>query len=98
MMDMTVGMAGDAPVEPLRPTGVDFSSETQATSFLAAILDDDQLKLVGEAYAYRFWYGIVVVVGVAAIVNAINRIISYTRSVNTTLSSEKAIHADRLTN
>lgn len=55
------------PSGPLSPDGVDFSNATQAQDFLSQILDDDELKIIGNAYARYFWYGIVVTIGVAAI-------------------------------
>ena len=56
---------------PLEPTGVDFSNQTQAQAFLSAILNDDELKVIGNDYARYFWYGVAVVVGFWAIVNLI---------------------------
>ena len=63
-MDGAMGASG-----ALSPEGVDFSNETQAADFLGAILDDDELKIIGDAYARYFWYGIIVVVGIATIIN-----------------------------
>lgn len=54
---------------PLYDTGVDFSNETQAMDFLGAILDDTELQVIGNQYAREFWYGIVVVIGIAALFN-----------------------------
>ena len=65
----------------LSPNGVDFSNETQATEFLEALLNDDDLKIVGNDYARYFWYGIAVAVSIAALFNLIRWAISHTRLV-----------------
>ncbi|KAL1966261.1 hypothetical protein VTN77DRAFT_4614 [Rasamsonia byssochlamydoides] len=68
-MDMgDMGMGGDT---PLNASGVDFSNQTQAFNFLQEILDDTYLQIDGNRAARKFWYGVVVVVGVAAICNII---------------------------
>ncbi|KAK9388443.1 ferric reductase NAD binding domain-containing protein [Lipomyces mesembrius] len=66
---MDMSMSGSS--APLNDSGVDFSNETQAFDFLQLILDDSELQVVGNAYARAFWYGIVVVIGIAAIFNII---------------------------
>ena len=54
---------------PLKASGVDFSNDTQAMDFLGQILDDTELQVSENAYARYFWYGAVVVIGIAAIAN-----------------------------
>lgn len=54
---------------PLNSSGVDFSNETQAFNFLQEILDDTYLQIDGNHAATHFWFGIVVVIGLAAIWN-----------------------------
>ena len=66
------GMGGDGSA-PLNASGVDFSNATQAMDFLGAMLDDSVFQIDGNAQARNFWYGIVVVIGVAGISNAIWR-------------------------
>ncbi|KAK5113935.1 hypothetical protein LTR62_003058 [Meristemomyces frigidus] len=69
-MDMGSGsMNGgmDSGSGPLNATGVDFSDPDQASDFLAALLDDEELKVIGNAYARYFWYGVAVVVAIAAV-------------------------------
>ncbi|KAK9234277.1 ferric reductase NAD binding domain-containing protein [Lipomyces kononenkoae] len=66
-MDMPMGGGG----APLNDSGVDFSNETQALDFLQLVLDDSEFQVDGNAYARAFWYGVVVVIGVAAIFNII---------------------------
>ncbi|KAK3672814.1 ferric-chelate reductase Frp1 [Recurvomyces mirabilis] len=66
-MDMGGGM--DMGSAPLNATGVDFTDPDQASTFLAALLNDDELKVIGNAYARYFWYGVAVVVAVAAVFN-----------------------------
>ena len=74
-MDMS-GMAmgdGDGMDIPVNDTGVDFSNITQAEDFLAEILDDTDFQVIGNAYARYFWYGVVVLIGITAISNMIQR-------------------------
>lgn len=67
-MDMDMdGMAMSSSMEPLTTEGVDFSNSTQAAEFLEDLLDDTQLKVIGNAYARYFWYGVIVVIGIAAL-------------------------------
>lgn len=54
---------------PLNDTGVDFSNVTQAYDFLQEILDDTVLQVIANSYARCFWYGTVVVIGIASIFN-----------------------------
>ena len=56
---------------PLNDTGVDFSNETQALNFLGEILDDTFLQIDGNNAATNFWYGIAVVLGLAALCNIV---------------------------
>ncbi|KAL7959838.1 ferric reductase NAD binding domain-containing protein [Trichoderma compactum] len=58
---------------PLAASGVDFSNETQAFHFLQEILDDSVLGPVGNQYARYFWYGVMVVIGIASICNFVQR-------------------------
>jgi ferric-chelate reductase len=59
-------MASDS-APPLSAAGVDFSNETQASDFLGQLLDDSIFQIDGNAMGRRFWYGVVVVIGVAAV-------------------------------
>lgn len=60
-------MGGDPSNAPLNATGVDFGDPDQASDFLSALLDDDQLKVIGNAYARYFNYGLAAVVGIATL-------------------------------
>ena len=74
MSGMGMGMGdGDGMDMPLNDTGVDFSNTTQAEDFLAEILDDTDFQVIGNAYARYFWYGVVVLIGITAIFNMIQR-------------------------
>jgi ferric-chelate reductase len=42
--------------------------------FLGEILDDSDLQISGNAFARYFWYGVVVVIGIAAIFNIIQKV------------------------
>ena len=68
------GMSDGSSPAILNATGVDFSNETQAMDFLSSMLDDTYFQVVGNEYARNFWYGIVVVIGIAAVYNAVWRI------------------------
>ena len=74
-MDVSgMGMGdGDGMDMPLNDTGVDFSKTTQAEDFLAEILDDTDFQVIGNAYARYFWYGVVLLIGISAIFNVIQR-------------------------
>ncbi|KAK5121234.1 hypothetical protein LTR85_005400 [Meristemomyces frigidus] len=65
-MDMSMG-DGDMSSGPLSPSGVNFSDPDQAADFLEDLLNDDQLKIIGNAYARYFWYGAAAAIGIAAI-------------------------------
>lgn len=90
-MDMDMG--GDSPSSsaPLTSAGVDFSNETQAFDFLQEILDDSVLGVVGNQYARYFWYGVVVVVGLASLCNIVQRSVLWTRWVLQTID---AVYSD----
>lgn len=64
---------GSAMGTALNATGVDFSNSTQAEDFLDEILDDSQYMVDANAYARAFWYGVVVVIAICAISNAISK-------------------------
>ena len=66
-MDMGMDMGGDMSSGPLSPDGVNFSDPDQASDFLDSLLNDDQLKVIGNAYARYFWYGVVVAIGIASV-------------------------------
>ena len=59
---------------PLYPTGYDLTNPAQAMSFLSQILDDSILQIYGNEYARNFWYGVVVVIGLASIFNLMWRV------------------------
>ena len=71
---MSMPAMGDDSSSVLDATGVDFSNDTQAMDFLGEILDDSDLQISGNAFARYFWYGVVVVIGIAAICNTIQKI------------------------
>lgn len=79
-MDM-MGMSSSTD-GPLSPDGVDFSNATQANDFLGDLLDDSTLQVVGNTYARYFWYGVVVVIGIAGLVNVVSQASLRYRYVN----------------
>lgn len=74
-MDTSMSMPamGDDSSSALNASGVDFSNNTQAMDFLGEILDDSDLQISGNAFARYFWYGVVVVIGIATLFNIIQR-------------------------
>ena len=74
-MDASMSMPtmGDDASSALDATGVDFSNDTQAMDFLGEILDDSDLQISGNVFARYFWYGVVVVIGLTAIFNIIQK-------------------------
>ena len=64
---------------PLTADGVDFSNVTQAMDFLDDLLDDSDFQPVDSAIARAFWYGIIIVIGIAALANAYNVFITRAR-------------------
>ncbi len=60
---------GSSSLTPLNDSGVDFSNFTQAYDFQQEILDDSILQVIANANARYFWYGIVVVIGIASLAN-----------------------------
>ncbi|KAK4063529.1 uncharacterized protein Triagg1_9406 [Trichoderma aggressivum f. europaeum] len=70
---MDMGSGSPSSSAPLTPAGVDFSNETQASDFLQEILDDSVFGPIGNKYARYFWYGVVVVIGIASICNVVQR-------------------------
>ncbi|KAJ5131625.1 hypothetical protein N7448_005783 [Penicillium atrosanguineum] len=65
-MDMDSSMSGGP---GLTDAGLDMSNYTVASDFLAALLDDTTLQQTDYAIARAFWYGIVIVIALAGIVN-----------------------------
>jgi hypothetical protein len=65
-MDMDTGMSGGP---DLTNAGLNMSNYTVASDFLAALLDDSVLQQSDYAIARAFWYGIVIVIVLAGIVN-----------------------------
>ena len=61
--------SGSSSLAPLNDSGVDFSNFTQAYDFQQEILDDSILQVIANSYARYFWYGIVVVIGIATVFN-----------------------------
>ena len=79
-MDMGMGSGGGSSPTFLNSTGVDFSNETQAFDYLQQILDDSVFQVTGNQYARYFWYGIVVVIGIAGVFNVVETVTLKNRS------------------
>lgn len=65
-MDMDSSMSGGP---GLTDAGLNMSNYTVASDFLAALLDDTTLQQSDYAIARAFWYGIVIVIVLAGMVN-----------------------------
>jgi hypothetical protein len=71
-MDMDMGdmdMGSSTSPAMLSAEGVDFSNTTQASQFLEDLLNDDDLKVIGNDYAKKFWYGVVALIALATLLN-----------------------------
>lgn len=85
-------MAGSAPsstADALSTAGLDMSNVTVQSDFLAQLLDDTELQVIANSYARRFWYGVVVVIGLAGLFNIIMRARSHSRQVTPNLMTCK---------
>lgn len=71
---MSGDMSSDDSSGPLTTQGVDLFNATQAGDFLDDLLDDSTLQVTSNAYARYFWYGVVVVIGIATIVNVFQKV------------------------
>jgi hypothetical protein len=85
-MDMGSGSAPTAGPGGLSDAGLDMSNYTVANDFLAEILDDTLLQPFDYAVARAFWYGIVIVIAIAAICNLTTRAILHFRYVDPLLA------------
>jgi ferric-chelate reductase len=79
-MDMNSGPVPTAGPD-LSDAGMDMTNYTVASNFLQDILDDSILQPSDYAIARAFWYGIVIVIAIAAICNLTNRAILHFRYV-----------------
>ena len=69
-MPMGMGSGGDSSgASPLTTAGVDFTNSTDAMDFLGELLDDSELQPMDIAMSRAFWYGIVIVIGIATMIN-----------------------------
>lgn len=79
-MDMSMDNSSSSmTLVPLNDSGVDFSNFTQAYNFQQEILDDTILQIIANEYATDFWYGIVVVIGIATIFNVTRKVLLWMR-------------------
>lgn len=69
MNDMPSTSDGGSVLTPLWASDYDLTNMTQAMDFLTQMLDDSILQYDGKIYAQRFWYGVVTVIGIAAVYN-----------------------------
>lgn len=71
-MGMDMGMGGLG--MPLNASGFDLTNSTDAATFLGEILDDTELQVIANGYARDFWYGVVVVIGLAGLFNVLQKV------------------------
>jgi hypothetical protein len=63
------------------PTGGMYTSNgtDPRMDLLMTILDDTELQVIANFYAMRYWYGVIVVIGLAALLNMVVRLRSRSR-------------------
>lgn len=79
-MHMSTGGGGSSSGS-LNDTGVNFANGTQAFNFLQEILDDSVFQPQSIVYSVYFWYGAVVVAGIASVLNIVRTLILRNRYV-----------------
>jgi hypothetical protein len=70
-MDSSGMMNDSMPMPDLTDAGLNMTNYTVAYNFLQDILDYTAFQPIDEAISRAFWYGIIIVIGIAAIVNLI---------------------------
>lgn len=70
-MGMPMASNTDSSSGALSTDGLDMTNITVQSDFLAQLLDDLELQVTSNHYATIFWYGIVVVIGLATLSNLI---------------------------
>jgi ferric-chelate reductase len=86
-MSMALGMAmprsaastASSSPSAVSTVGMNMSNETVQMDLLIDILYDTELQVTSNSYATRFWYGIIVVIGIAAAFNLFLQMISRSR-------------------
>ncbi|KUJ16010.1 uncharacterized protein LY89DRAFT_697981 [Mollisia scopiformis] len=73
--------------DALSTDGLDMTNMTVAMDFLGQLLDDTELQVTSNHFATIFWYGIVVVIGLATLSNIFLRLRSWSRNA----ASNKAV-------
>ncbi|RAL02846.1 ferric reductase family protein [Aspergillus ibericus CBS 121593] len=69
------GMVGGTYYGVLRASDFDFSNITQVETFLHDLKHLEYLPILGARYAEYFWYGVIVVVAVVAIINRMSPVV-----------------------
>ena len=64
-------MNDSMPMPDLTDAGLNMTNYTVAYNFLQDILDYTAFQPIDEAISRAFWYGIIIVIGIAAIANLI---------------------------
>jgi hypothetical protein len=70
-MDSSGMMNDSMPMPDLTDAGLNMTNYTVAYNFLQDILDYTAFQPIDEAISRAFWYGIIIVIGIAAIANLI---------------------------
>jgi hypothetical protein len=81
-MTMTDSMpSSTASATDCSPTGgMDMSNDIDPRmDLLMTILDDTELQVIANFYAVRYWYGVIVIIGLAALLNVVVRLRSRSR-------------------
>ena len=83
MSGMVMDTGGDSASmdSELTASGFNLSNSTDAMEFLEQLLDDGELQPVNINMSQIFWYGIVIVIGLAAFANAVQSVVLRSRFV-----------------
>ncbi|CZR60757.1 related to ferric reductase (metalloreductase) [Phialocephala subalpina] len=76
MPTATASSTTDSAPIALSTEGLNMSDVTVQTDFLAQLLNDSELQITSNFYARAFWYGIVVAIALASVLNLLQRFIS----------------------
>ena len=62
-------MCGDMSGNYLTTAGCNLANATDLMAFWGSLLEDDTFVPVDKAYSAYFWYGIVIVIAIASVIN-----------------------------
>ena len=68
--------------DALSTANIRMGNESAQMDFLMELLDDTEIQVIANSYARRYWYGVVVVIGLATLLNVVMRVASRSRQVS----------------